>query len=59
MFYGKYVFSQIVEFVDKYEFDKCVNRYFGNYRAHGLTRANLLESVFTVVIRTNYVAKFY
>lgn len=27
---GKYIFSQIVEFVDKYEFDKCVKRYQGN-----------------------------
>jgi hypothetical protein len=31
------VFSQIVDFVDKYEFDKCVKRYTGNYRSHGLT----------------------
>jgi hypothetical protein len=30
MYYGKYVFSQIIEFVDQYEFEKCVNRYFGN-----------------------------
>jgi hypothetical protein len=37
MFYGKYVFSQIVELVDKYEFDKCVICYNGNYRVHGLT----------------------
>ena len=28
---GKYVFSQLLDFVNKYEFDKCVNRYFGNY----------------------------
>jgi len=36
MFKGKYVFSQIVDFVDKYEFNKCVNRYFGNYRVREL-----------------------
>jgi IS4 transposase len=34
---GKYVFSQIVEFVDYKVFDKCVNRYFGNYRTRGLS----------------------
>ena len=31
MFYGKYIFSQLIEFVDKYEFNKCVKRYFGNH----------------------------
>jgi len=34
---GKYVFSQIVEFVDYKVFDKCVNRYSGNYRTRGLS----------------------
>jgi len=34
---GKYVFSQIVEFVDYKAFDKCVNRYRGNYRTRGLS----------------------
>ena len=33
---GKYVFAQVIEFVNKYEFDKCVNRYCGDYRVHGL-----------------------
>jgi hypothetical protein len=37
MYYGKYVFSQIIEFVDKYEFEKCVNRHFGN---HGVREMN-------------------
>ena len=36
MFYGKYVFSQLLEFVDKYEFNKCVTRHFGNYRVRNL-----------------------
>lgn len=36
MFYGKYVFSQVLECVNRYEFDKCVNRYFGDYRVRGL-----------------------
>lgn len=29
---GKFVFSQLLDFVNKYEFDKFVRRYFGNYR---------------------------
>ena len=29
---GKYVFRQMLDFVNQYEFNKCVNRYFGNYR---------------------------
>ena len=38
---GKYVFSQLLDFVNKYEFNRCVKRYFGDYRAHDL---NSLES---------------
>jgi hypothetical protein len=33
---GKYVFSQILSFIDRYEFNKCVKRYFGNYHAREL-----------------------
>ena len=29
---GKTIFSQIMEFIPKYNFDKCVRRYNGNYR---------------------------
>jgi hypothetical protein len=29
---GKYVFRQLLDFVNQYEFDKCVQRYFGNHR---------------------------
>lgn len=29
---GKYVFRQMLDFVNQYEFNKCVKRYFGNYR---------------------------
>lgn len=28
---GKYIFAQINEFVSQYEFDKCVQRYNGNF----------------------------
>ena len=37
---SNYVFSQLLDFVNKYEFDKCVKRYFGNYRAHELNSWN-------------------
>ena len=36
MYSGKYVFAQLLSFVDRYEFNKCVKRHFGNYRVHGL-----------------------
>lgn len=29
---GKYIFAQTLDFVNKYEFSKCVNRYNGDYR---------------------------
>lgn len=32
MYQGKYVFSQLVSMISKYEFNKCVVRYNGNYR---------------------------
>ena len=32
MYKGTYVFSQIMEFVDDYEFKKCVEKYDGEYR---------------------------
>lgn len=31
---GKYVFCQMLDFVNQYEFNKCVNRYLGDYRVH-------------------------
>jgi hypothetical protein len=34
---GKYVFSQVLDFVNQYEFNKCAERYFGNYRVRDLT----------------------
>lgn len=29
---GKYVFRQMLDFVNQYEFNKCVKRYYGNHR---------------------------
>lgn len=33
---GRYIFSQLLDFIDKYEFNKFVERYFGNYRVKEL-----------------------
>ena len=33
---GKYVFAQVLEFVNKYEFEKIVKKYDGNYRVRDL-----------------------
>jgi len=56
MFSGKYVFSQIIEFVDRYEFDKCVNRYFGNYRTRGLSCWNqFLQLLFGQITSQNSI----
>lgn len=43
---GKYVFSQILEFVDHYEFNKYVKRYSGNYRVHNLDCWNQFVQLF-------------
>lgn len=34
---GKYVFAQLNSLVVRYEFDKCVNRYQGNYKVRGFS----------------------
>jgi IS4 transposase len=46
MNFGKYVFSQIVEFVNKYEFEKCVKCYEGDYRVRGLNCWNQFLQLF-------------
>jgi hypothetical protein len=43
---GKYVFSQVLDFVDQYEFNKCVKRYFGNYRVRDLNYWNQFVQLF-------------
>jgi hypothetical protein len=43
---GKYVFSQLLPFIDCYEFNKCVKRYFGNYRVHELECWNQFVQLF-------------
>ncbi len=37
MFQGKYVFTQLVSLIPKYEFDKCVKHYNGNYKVKKFT----------------------
>ena len=32
MYQGKFVFAQIFEYINKYEFNKCVDRYQGDYK---------------------------
>ena len=36
MYKGKYVYNQLVSLVSRYDFDKCVDNYKGNYRARDL-----------------------
>ncbi|MDL2262672.1 IS4 family transposase [Bacteroidales bacterium OttesenSCG-928-I21] len=53
---GKYVFSQLIDLVNKYEFDKCANRYFGNYRAHKLNSWNhFLQLLFGQIAGLNSI----
>lgn len=37
MYTGKIIFSQIMDFLPKYEFNKCVKRYNGNYKIKSFT----------------------
>jgi FOG: Transposase and inactivated derivatives len=43
---GKYVFSQLLEFVDKYEFKKCIKRYNGDYRVRDFNCWNQFVQLF-------------
>lgn len=53
---GKYVFSQLIDFVNKYEFDNFVKRYFGNYRAHELNSWNhFLQLLFGQITGLNSI----
>ncbi|MHB9142244.1 MAG: DUF4372 domain-containing protein [Paludibacter sp.] len=35
---GKTIFAQIMSNISKYEFEKCVERYNGNYKVQSFTR---------------------
>jgi len=43
---GKYVFAQILQFVNKYEFEKCVSRYKGDHRVRDLNCWNQFIQLF-------------
>ncbi len=43
---GKYVFAQLLQFVNKYEFDKYVKRHTGDYRVRELNSWNLFIQLF-------------
>jgi Domain of unknown function (DUF4372)/Transposase DDE domain len=43
---GKYVFAQLLQFVSRYEFEKCVNRYNGNHRVRHLNCWNQFVQLF-------------
>jgi hypothetical protein len=46
MYSGKYVFSQLLDFVNKYEFEKCVQRYNGDFRTRELNSWNQFVQLF-------------
>jgi hypothetical protein len=43
---GKYIFAQLLEFVDRYEFKKCVKRYNGDYRVRDFNCWNQFIQLF-------------
>ena len=43
---GKYVFSQLLDFVNKYEFEKFVKKYYGNHRVRDLNCWNQFIQLF-------------
>lgn len=43
---GKYVFSQLLQFIDRYEFDKCVAKYDGDFRTRGFNCWNQFVQLF-------------
>ena len=53
---GKFVFAQIVEFINKYEFDKCVKRYNGDFRTRELNL--FLISFVTIYNKSDSPARF-
>ena len=39
---GRYIFSQVTDYIPRYEFDKCVRRYNGDYHTRGFNCYNQL-----------------
>ncbi|WP_216657811.1 DUF4372 domain-containing protein [Sphingobacterium shayense] len=42
----KYVFSQLLQFIDSYEFDKCVEKYNEDFRTREFNSWNLFVQLF-------------
>ena len=49
---GKYVFAQLLPFLDRYEFNKCVKRYGGNRHIRELDCWNLFLQLLFGQLRT-------
>ncbi len=43
---GKYVFAQLLQFIEKYEFEKCVSRYNGDFRTRDFNCWNQFVQLF-------------
>jgi len=43
---GKYIFAQLLQFISKYEFEKCVDRYNGDYHVRDLNCWNQFIQLF-------------
>jgi len=43
---GKYVFTQLLQFINRYEFDKCVSKYNGDYRTRDFNCWNQFIQLF-------------
>ena len=52
MYQGKLVFSQIMAYLPKYEFNKCVSRYKGNYKVKSFygTSENAIKTQIWIAI---------
>jgi len=51
---GKYVFAQITSYIPQFQFDRIVDKYNGNYRAHELTcRNQFLHLLFGLITPCN------
>jgi len=46
---GKYVFAQLFEFVNRYEFEKIIKKYNGNYRVREFDCWNTPCGIFVCV----------
>lgn len=59
MHLGKFVFAQIVEFIPRFEFEKCVKRYKGDFHAKSLNSYNhLLQLIFGQITACTSLREF-